>query len=124
MAWADMATSNYEAANDLFDREFWRSCVSRAYYAVYGRLTGVLIHEGVQMPARGNPGHEQLQKMVLNNLNRLSLGIRAAIHGMLARLYWLRVMADYGPDVTIESDDARNGLGFMAGIFRLTTEVA
>ena len=116
--WNEMARDSYQAANELFDSRRWRSAVSRAYYAAYAVATAAALRDGQSMPARGNPGHEQLQNMTLQGLHSLGHGHRSAAYAMLSTLFWLRVMADYGVGYRVDRSDAVNALGFMAGIFR------
>ena len=71
--WAEIASSNRTAAVQLFARETWRSCVSRAYYAVYSPATDALTKVPVTMPAgREGPHHLPLPEIVGANLTTLS----------------------------------------------------
>jgi uncharacterized protein (UPF0332 family) len=109
-----MAASNRTAAHDLFANGRWRSCASRAYYAVYCEVTHALLQAGVNMPAgRANPHHQSLQNMIGNNLSALAMATRWRVAGLVAKLYVFRIIADYQPIVTLEEDDARICLGLM-----------
>jgi len=117
-SWKTLADDAYEAADALYRGGYWRSAISRAYYAGYARATIEVIDAGQTMPTRGNPGHEQLQHMVLHSLTRLSAAHRTNCHAMLAALFWRRVVADYEPDFLIDRRAAFEALGWMASLFR------
>jgi uncharacterized protein (UPF0332 family) len=110
-----MARENRTAANELFAAGRWRSCASRAYYALYDEVTHALFRAGVTMPVnQANPKHGTLPLVVGNNLHLLSVSERWKLSGLIARLYQFRIIADYLPIVTLESDDARIAMGLLA----------
>ncbi|MBM4044282.1 MAG: hypothetical protein FJ279_04145 [Planctomycetes bacterium] len=92
----------------------WRTCVSRAYYAIYSAATDALVQQGIVMPkGKGNPAHKTLPSLVGNNLSGISHALRWRLAGMVEKLYKLRLMADYQPQVPIEERHARLALGLM-----------
>src|SRR2546430_3620102 len=116
--WREMAKDNRTATYELFGAKRWRSCASRAYYAVYDEVTHGLLQAGVTMPAgQQNPKHRTLPTLVGNNLSPLDAVTRWRVAGLVAALYRFRIIADYLPLVTLEEDDARIILGLMAKAF-------
>ena len=118
MSWREMATDNYRAANALLAAGYWRSCISRAYYAVFARCIDELMAAGVSLPARGNPSHQSLRTMLLNNLRRFSPVRRQLIGALVLKLYRLRIVADYGAAIVVGHGEARQALGLMFSVFR------
>ena len=117
--WNDLAIENTLAANETFLNSRWRSCVSRAYYAAYSAVTKQLIDQGVTMPkTQQNPKHGMLPNLVTHNLRSLSHPARWQLADSITRLYKLRLMADYMPQVSVVERDARIALGLMQQIFR------
>jgi len=113
--WRDLAKDNRTAANELFALERWRSCASRAYYALYDEVTHALLQAGVTMPAtQANPKHKTLPAIVAANLHLLPLQRRWRLSVLIGDLYRFRIIADYLPSVTLEEADARIALGMLA----------
>ena len=117
-SWRDMGIQNRTTANQLFKARQWRSCVSRAYYALYAELTHQLLRAKVSMPAgRGNPKHLALPMLVGNNLTSIRPQARWRLSGLVKKLYDLRVMADYLPKIDIDESEARIAMGLMDQAF-------
>jgi uncharacterized protein (UPF0332 family) len=117
--WGDLAQDNTLAANEVFRAGRWRSCVSRAYYAVYSAVTAKLVEQGVTMPkSQQNPKHGSLPNLIGHNLVSLKHGVRWQLADSIDKLYKLRIIADYVPDVRVEERDARIALGLMEHAFR------
>jgi HEPN domain-containing protein len=122
--WSEIAKSNRIAAIRLFDKNTWRSCVSRAYYAVYAAVSDALSKVPVTMPAgREGPHHLTLPSVVGNNLTLLSDAKRWRLSGVVRQLYDLRCLADYRPSVVVEEDEARITLGLMKQAFEILKEI-
>lgn len=116
--WREMARENRTAANELFAARRWRSCASRAYYAVYDEVTHGLLQAGVMMPAnQANPKHRTLPNLIGNCLAPLNPAVRWRLAGLAAGLYRFRIMADYLPLVTLDEADARIAMGLMTKAF-------
>lgn len=123
--WAELAKWNRSAAIRLFEKDTWRGCVSRAYYAVYSGVTDALLRVPVTMPAgREGPHHVPLPEIVGHNLTMLAVRKRWRLSGLVKELYNLRCLADYRPSVIVEEDEARITLGLMKQAFDLFEEVA
>jgi uncharacterized protein (UPF0332 family) len=117
--WDDLAQDNTLAANETFDKHRWRTCISRAYYAAYSAVTQQLVAQGVTMPkSQQNPHHASLPNLVAHNLNTLAHPVRLQLAGAIAKLYNLRIIADYVPQMPVEERDARLALGLMEHAFR------
>jgi uncharacterized protein (UPF0332 family) len=117
--WNDLAQDNTLAANETFDTHRWRTCISRAYYAAYAAVTQELIAQGMTMPkAQPNPHHASLPKLVTHNLYTLKQPVRWQLADAIEKLYKLRIIADYIPQVNMEERDARIALGLMQQAFR------
>ena len=99
------------AAKVLLDKAFHRSAVSRAYYAAYAALTGVLEQQGADFTHGGaNPSHDQLLALTAHNLDpaRYGKGLRRQLKRAAAALQATRINADYNPRGTIDRAIARH----------------
>lgn len=75
--WADLAKDNTLAAYETFDSHRWRTCISRAYFAIYSAATDTVLELGVSMPAgRTNPRHDRLANLVGHNLTGMAYAVR------------------------------------------------
>jgi len=121
--WAELAKDSRVAACALKDSGRWRSCVSRAYYAIYSAVTHELIRQGIATPkGRGNPRHETLPQTIGIHLLRFPHPVRWQLSDTVERLYKLRVVADYRPQFTVEAREATLALGLMLQAFRCLGE--
>ena len=119
MGWNDLAKDNQTAASKMLRAQRWRSSVSRAYYAAYSAATERLVHHRITMPAgRTNPTHSALPNLIKYNLTSLSYPLRGQMANAVKKLYNLRLMADYMPEVVVGETEARVALGFMVQAFR------
>lgn len=124
MTWKELARENRTTACELFEANRWRSAASRAYYAIYARVTDVLLSAGATMPSgRSNPKHKTLPELVGNNLSAISLSKRWRLAGLIKQLYDFRIIADYRPAVTLDGDDARICFAVMNQAFLCLKEV-
>ena len=118
--WKNLAKDNRTASYEVLGHSRWRSCVSRAYYAVYSQATAELIRRGVTMPeGRQGPSHRKLADRVGNNLTGISHALRWRLAGIIMKLYQLRISADYVPSDAVGEDEARMSLGLMNQAFSL-----
>lgn len=121
--WQELAKFNRTAAIQLFTKDTWRGCVSRAYYATYSGVTDALLKIPIAMPAgREGPHHIPLPAMIGNNLTTLAANKRWRLSGLVKQLYDLRCLADYRPSVAVEENEARITLGLMKKAFDLLEE--
>lgn len=101
--WLDVAADSLKAAQLLFDKEHYRSSVSRGYYALFQASTALFLHVGLKSPSHGNWSHAMLPQLfeveqVRRNVRR-PMSLRQA-----AKLsYHSRCDADYRPRVRIDA---------------------
>ncbi len=118
--WRQAASDHRSATYELFVGNRWRSCASRAYYAVYSEVTHGVLAAGVTMPAgQGNPRHGSLPTLIGMSLAPLSLASRWRLSGLVGQLYGLRIIADYLPGVILEQAEARITIGLMEQAFAI-----
>jgi uncharacterized protein (UPF0332 family) len=117
--WKDLARDNRLAAYELNRAGHWRSCVSRAYYAIFSATTGILILQGIRMSKdHSNPSHVKLPALVRVHLARLQHHRRWRLAALIRTLYNMRLAADYQPQVAVEAPEARQAIGLMEQAFR------
>ena len=103
----------------LRDQADARSCVSRAYYAVFQLATSVCIVHGDATrfpPNWNNPTHEQLPDLMFTNGN-YSLSTRRAVRKILRELRTLREDADYRIGITVDGQSVRTVLQMARAVF-------
>jgi len=127
-AWHDMATESRKAANEMVKTRF-RPCLSRAYYAVYSKVTQDLIAAGAPIPAGregpNHPGHlptgvaasKGIRELIIQRLTNLDVKKRRALSEIVGELYTLRLYADYRPSIDVEASDAREAVSMMNTVF-------
>lgn len=117
--WTDLAKDNRLAAYEMNRAGRWRSCVSRAYYAIYSAATSQLVQHGVAMPkAYGNPSHLKLPTLVRLGFKTQLRPKQGQLPGLIRMLYTMRLAADYQPQVTVEAVEARQAISLMEQAFR------
>ena len=128
MSWQDVAIDSRRAANELV-RTRHRSCLSRAYYAAYARVTHLLITKGVPMPEHregpphpghlpsGEAKHKGIRQMVVEKLDQWEPPKRRALSELIGELYTLRLAADYHPSQDVDAADAREAVSMMTTVF-------
>ena len=123
--WKDLAEDSRLAVHEMFDHRRWRTCLSRAYFAVYSEATAELVLRGVVMPLRrSGPSHTKLPELVGNNLTGISHSMRWRLAGIIKKLYELRIVADYIPSTPVDAREARLSLGLMNQAFRFLRGVS
>lgn len=116
--WLELAMDARRAAKKLARDSHVRSAVSRAYYAVYSKVTHELVSGGVTMPPhRHGPSHHRLRQIIEKGPSRIRLSKRVALSRMVSRLYVLRLDADYKPVSLIDDREAREAVAMMDTIF-------
>jgi uncharacterized protein (UPF0332 family) len=123
-SWSDLANDARKAANHLVSDNY-RSCVSRAYYAAYSKVTHALAAApGVTFPAnRDGPNHPGetgtggIRRLIVTSMPDMKRPRRENLSDMIGRLYTLRVFADYRPSVEVEDRDAREAISIMKTVF-------
>lgn len=122
--WFDLATDARKASNRLVSDNF-RSCLSRAYYAAYSKITHGLAgtphitfpagQEGPNHPGRLGTGG--IRRLIETSMPDMDQSRRVKLSELIGRLYTLRIFADYRPSVEVEARDAREAISIMNTIF-------
>ena len=112
--WIQIAFGSLMAAKRCFEERQFRSCVSRAYYAMYQATTAMLTHAGLKPGVKGNWSHTGTAKSVADDRMREVLDkyrVRPVrLREDLIRSFGLRCDADYRPFKKIDEDAGRNML--------------
>ncbi|MFQ5435388.1 MAG: HEPN domain-containing protein [Anaerolineae bacterium] len=118
--WHDMAQEAIDAAGVCLRRERPRSAASRSYYAMYAAITDALIAEGMRPPAgRESWPHRRMPKLVTDHLQpRLGRGKAIDMRRMVGAAYKIRILADYAPSVTVDSQTAKRCLSDATAVLR------
>jgi uncharacterized protein (UPF0332 family) len=108
--WRELSAEALAAARALLDRGYFRSCVTRAYYAVYAAATSELTAmKGVAFPfGWGNPSHQQLPGLIRSRLTQHSERNRRELVKAIRRLRMAREDADYRPGASVDRTLALN----------------
>src|SRR5688572_32017770 len=112
--WYDVASDARRAANRLVS-ENYRSCLSRAYYAAYSKVThslaatpGVTFPTGREGPNHpGETGVGGIRRLIETHMPGMDQRRRVRLSELIGRLYTLRIDADYKPSVEVNAGDAR-----------------
>jgi hypothetical protein len=123
-SWFDLASDSRRAANRLVS-ENYRSCLNRAYYAVYSKVTFALAAApGVTFPAgREGPNHPGelgtggIRRLIETSMPGMERSRRVWLSELVGRLYTLRIDADYKPSVAVDAGDAREAVSIMKDVF-------
>ncbi len=123
-SWYDLASNARKAASRLVS-ENYRSCLNRAYYAAYSKVTFALAAApGVAFPAgREGPNHPGetgtggIRRLILSSMPDMDQPRRIKLSELVGRLYTLRIDADYKPSVEVTDGDAREAVSIMNTIF-------
>src|SRR6266853_365457 len=122
--WFDLASDARKAANRLVSDNY-RSCVARAYYAAYSKVTFALAAApGVSFPEdREGPNHPGetgtggIRRLIETSMPDMDQPRRVKLSELIGRLYTLRIFADYRPSVEVEGKEAREAISIMKKVF-------
>ena len=123
--WLDLARdARRSASRSLTDGQF-RSCLSRAYYAAYSKVTHVLATTpGITFPVgREGPAHPGelgtggIRRLIESSMPNMPQARRVKLSEWVGRLYTLRIAADYRPSAIVGARDARAALSLMDTVF-------
>ena len=103
----------------------FRSCMSRAYYAAYSKVTQELVVTAklAMPPHREGPNHPGergtggIRRLIQTSMPNMQPDRRIKLSELIGRLYTLRIDADYRPSVKVESRDAREAISMMNTVF-------
>jgi uncharacterized protein (UPF0332 family) len=108
--WQELSLECLRAAKMLAGEGYWRSSVSRSYYATYCAVTSDLVARGVRF-GRGwhHPPHAHLRHLLTHHLT-LSPDVRRRLSRRMRTLRQAREDADYRPGITVNRALALNCL--------------
>jgi uncharacterized protein (UPF0332 family) len=123
-SWFDLASDARRSANRLVSEQY-RSCLNRAYYAAYSKVTFALsAAPGVTFPVgREGPNHPGeagtggIRRLIETSMPEMDQARRVKLSELLGRLYTLRIDADYKPSVKVTGSDAREAVSIMKTVF-------
>jgi uncharacterized protein (UPF0332 family) len=121
--WLELAREARNAANGLLIQEQFRSCMSRAYYAAYSKVTHELVFTAqLTMPVdREGPHHTghrgAIRPMIETSMPNMQQEKRVKLSELIGPLYTLRIDADYRPSVDVGARDAREAVTIMKRVF-------
>jgi uncharacterized protein (UPF0332 family) len=110
--WRRSSLVTLATAKHLRERTDYRSCVSRAYYAIYQAGTSVSIAYGDsgKFPADwNNPTHEQLPNLIKDN-GSIPLDTRRQVAKVIRQMRTFREDADYRQGITVDKRRARQAV--------------
>ena len=122
--WFDLASDARKAASRLVS-EHYRSCLNRAYYAAYSKVTFALAAApGVSFPVgREGPSHPGelgtagVRRLIQTSMPDMDQDRRVWLSELIGRLYTMRIDADYKPSVEVNAGDAREAVSIMNKVF-------
>lgn len=122
--WHQLGREARNAANELVETRF-RSCLSRAYYAVFSKVTheldaapNVTFAQGREGPGHpGENGTGGIRRLIETSMPELSAERRIKLSELIGALYTLRIYADYHPSIKIDASDAREAVSMMNTVF-------
>ena len=123
--WLDLAKDARRSASRLMTEENFRSCMARAYYAAYSKVTHELVvTAGLTMPNdREGPSHPGelgrggIRRLIETSMPNMRQERRTKLSEWVGRLYTLRIDADYKPSVEVGNRDAREAISIMDKVF-------
>jgi hypothetical protein len=123
-SWFDLASDARKAASRLVN-ENYRSCLNRAYYAAYSKVTFALAASpNVTFPSgREGPNHPGelgtggIRRLIQSSMPDMDQDRRVWLSELIGRLYTLRIDADYKPSVEVNAGDAREAISIMNRVF-------
>ncbi len=119
MTWAEMSRESFNAAKLAMHEAYFRSSVSRSYYAAYAAVTQILVEKGLGFEQdREGPSHQQVKEMIDTNigaikpkgLRRLRALDKKLLKQNMNLLYENRLDADYRPSRSVDENRALNSL--------------
>lgn len=123
--WFDLARDARRSASRQVIEGNFRSCLSRAYYAAYSKVTHALgATPGVTFPTgREGPNHPGelgtggIRRLIETSMPGMTYDRRAKLSELVGRLYTLRINADYKPSVEVGDREARIAISIMNTVF-------
>jgi len=118
--WKDIGQDNLESAIGLLEAKFYRSSVSRFYYAVFSLLTFELVQRGAKdnFANRDTPSHRQLAGLLEAQFTHFSSEKRENLIRVLLHLYGARIGSDYSP-LRVDRETAKSAFRDAEYIFKI-----
>ena len=119
--WQEVGIDGLRAAKLLLQEGFWRSTISRSYYAAYAVVTSEIMTRCPTLRFRHgwrNPAHGDLPKYVAQYLKHLPLQTRKHIIANLRDLRIARETADYRPGLSADGQLSRRSVTLASAVFR------
>jgi hypothetical protein len=118
-------TSDARKAASRLVSDQHRSCLSRAYYAAYSKVTHApAAAPGVTFPANregpnhpGETGTSGIHRLIVTSMPNMQPDKRLKLAELMGRLHTLRIWADYSPSVEVQGRDAREAISIMNTVF-------
>lgn len=117
MTWAEVSQSNLSSARRLYEARYWRSSVSRSYYALFAAVTSAVPARALP-PRYTAPRHRDLPGLIDRHLVRLAWHQREAMKAAWRRCYGSRLMADYNVGRDVDQPQAKQAIQDAIGIMR------
>ena|SRR5665213_816079 len=117
MAWDEIGRANLRASHHAKVGRFWRTSVSRAYYAAFDALNHVLLPLEAPSPRYRTHRHQDLTGLVRRRLTGFSPARNRAFRATITRLYNARLAADYDERMSHDESVAQNALRDAYSIF-------
>ena len=109
----------FNAAQRLNGAGYYRSSVSRSYYAAFSAVTDVLLRSGAVFPAGYEcPPHRDVPVLLERYMQQLGRRKLSEVKGAVRRLYSARLEADYRERARIDEAIARNALRDACRVLR------
>ena len=129
--WSEIAVGNKRAAQRLSSSQefsaaqrlraagYYRSSVSRSYYAAFSAATDVLLKSGAVFPAGYEcPPHRDVPVLLERHMGQLGRRRLSEVKSAVRRLYSARLEADYRERTRIDEAIARNALRDACTVLR------
>ena len=117
--WSEIAVGNRRAAQRLNEAGYYRSSVSRSYYAAFSAVTRVLVISGAAFPAGyESPPHRDVPALLERHMQQLGRRKLREVKHAVRRLYSARLEADYRERARIGAAIARNALRDACRVLR------
>lgn len=118
MSWDDLGRNSRRAAQDLKERSP-RSCVSRAYYAVFSVLNERLLPQEAPPQSYETHAHRRLPDLIEDHLLAQNPRGRRSLRTTVRRLYNARLDADYRLSRTVDDAIALSAFRDAKAVFQL-----
>jgi uncharacterized protein (UPF0332 family) len=95
MEWDAIGRENIKASHHAKSGQYWRTSISRAYYAAFDALNHVLLPLENPPPRYRTHRHQDLDGLIKRHLTGFSASKNRSLRVTVTRLYKARLAADY-----------------------------